>query len=457
MNNIFLSIAVLIIYILLWLVINLLAYYVSIALKTKKIFLLFENLASFVYFIFNFLLGIVLIWIGISLLINGHFVWLAVYLFIGASLISFIIRLFQFPFVFLTVYFSNKLREADFNENIATAEVIGDDGKVIKTIEGDTAVLVRMAKYFILLYVINLLSIFIGPEKSAGWKWGDYILWPFVWLISESIVIGILYLAYHKIRHRKFFPENKNYYFIQVWKICFYILLVLSLPIFLFTHSSNSKPQNETISSQNESEVNKISEKEAQIADLQEKAEAYRQTIESNQKKIQALQEQIDYINSQLNNPDLAPQDKANLLKQKNEILNQVKDKEKQYQELLNRVKQEKEDLAGNIDSQAQSSGSDMIEKYGGEVLQIGGIGSRITQKTAYLLTEQGYLSPAEDWILSSFNSPADIMDVDCREGYILTSCKIEDKTSKIYDVFGCRVFIKDKVNNRVNIECTKK
>jgi curved DNA-binding protein CbpA len=96
-------------------------------------------------------------------------------------------------------------------------------------------------------------------------------------------------------------------------------------------------------------------------------------------------------------------------------------------------------------------------DRYGAEVLQIGGSGSRITQKTVYLLTEQGYLKPSDDWVYVSFNRPADIMDVGCRDGYVETSCVINGRKSAVDKIFGCRGMpLENKIQNSVVIECHK-
>ena len=98
------------------------------------------------------------------------------------------------------------------------------------------------------------------------------------------------------------------------------------------------------------------------------------------------------------------------------------------------------------------------VSKYGAEVLQTGGVGSRTTQKTAYLLTEQGYLKPPEDWVSASFNGPADIMDVDCKDGYAVTDCKVNGTETQVDPIFGCRAMpLKNTMQNKVDIECTKK
>lgn len=97
------------------------------------------------------------------------------------------------------------------------------------------------------------------------------------------------------------------------------------------------------------------------------------------------------------------------------------------------------------------------IEKYGGEVLQVGGAGSRIHQVTAHLLTEHGYLSPPEDWISVSFNNSGDLMHVNCKSGYVATSCKVNDADVSIEETSVCVATIEERIKNKVVIDCAKK
>lgn len=98
-----------------------------------------------------------------------------------------------------------------------------------------------------------------------------------------------------------------------------------------------------------------------------------------------------------------------------------------------------------------------MPDKYGGEVMQVGGVGSRIHQVTAYHIWEDvGYLNPAEDWISVGFNNPADFMDVSCnKDGYKIYLCKFNDKDGIIMDG-NCRVELEERIKNRVVIACAK-
>jgi hypothetical protein len=102
-----------------------------------------------------------------------------------------------------------------------------------------------------------------------------------------------------------------------------------------------------------------------------------------------------------------------------------------------------------------------MVNKYGGEVIQVGGDGSMMHQVTAFLVWEDvGYLKPAEDWVSVSFNSPADLMYVDCREGYKMYFCKVNGVDGIIDEhPFGCAAKLYELGNtprNKVNIACIK-
>lgn len=97
------------------------------------------------------------------------------------------------------------------------------------------------------------------------------------------------------------------------------------------------------------------------------------------------------------------------------------------------------------------------IESYGGDAIQISGPGSRMVERTAYLLDEHGYLSPAEEWVKTWFNSAAYIMYVECREGYKISSCKSSSYNKLINDpALPCGIYIEEKMQNKAEIICNK-
>lgn len=99
-----------------------------------------------------------------------------------------------------------------------------------------------------------------------------------------------------------------------------------------------------------------------------------------------------------------------------------------------------------------------MPDKYGGEVIQVGGVGSRIHQLTAYLIWEDvGYLHPAEDWVNAGFNSPAYKMDVWCRDGYKISRCILNDEDIVFDPKYHiCEAMLEERIKNKVNIVCVK-
>lgn len=95
------------------------------------------------------------------------------------------------------------------------------------------------------------------------------------------------------------------------------------------------------------------------------------------------------------------------------------------------------------------------IDKYAGYILHIGGDGSRLTEKTASYIGEHGYLNPPGQWITTSFNSPADVMWVKCREEYLISACKSDNEI--IYtNKNTCGLILETKLQNKINFECHK-
>jgi hypothetical protein len=58
-----------------------------------------------------------------------------------------------------------------------------------------------------------------------------------------------------------------------------------------------------------------------------------------------------------------------------------------------------------------------VVDRYKGSVLQVGGIGSRLVTKNAWLTTEHAYL-PAEEYVIHSFNGGGDVLWVHCPEEF---------------------------------------
>ncbi len=224
-------------YIFTWFVINIVFYFFSIAFKKKTILNVLTLLGGIVLNIFNFLVGIGFLWLAISLLLNREFLWFILLVFFGFGLIGGLLSFLQLPFVFITTYFSNKLDDIDFNEDIVSAELVDEHNKVVAKIEGDTAISRRLAIYFVLFFAFNLLSIFIFPDDEQQLMALDYIINPTLQILGGTIILGIPYLIYHKIKHKSFLPDDKRYFFIQVWKLNLIFFSILSVLVMIFLSS----------------------------------------------------------------------------------------------------------------------------------------------------------------------------------------------------------------------------
>ncbi len=90
---------------------------------------------------------------------------------------------------------------------------------------------------------------------------------------------------------------------------------------------------------------------------------------------------------------------------------------------------------------------------------QIGGAGIRQFQSSANYVTEHGYLNPIEKYSQVSFNSPADLMWVDCADGYIVTSCSSNDSQTSFNsynNINMCGLLIDEKPKSSIQYTCTK-
>lgn len=228
-NTILIMLVVLIAYMLLWFVANVVLYYLSIALKKPVIFESFHAASTVFLWLYNTILGFGLLWIGISLLMNRQFLWLIVYLFIGASIIGWFINMIQLPFVFIQAYFVSKLEDFDFKENVETAEILDEKNKVIGVTEGNSAITIRLARYFTIFYLINLLEMIIFPRDIKGYGWGDYLVTPFLQIVGGTLIVGIPYALYHRARYGSFLSQDRRYFLIKVWKVWIIFFAVLTI------------------------------------------------------------------------------------------------------------------------------------------------------------------------------------------------------------------------------------
>jgi len=188
----------------------------------------------FVVYLLNLIIGVYLLFVAVSLLLSGQLLWFLFYIFIGLSLLSWLLGLLQLPFIAIPSLYAGKLANLDFNENTVTAEVLDENNRVVGLVEGDTVITVRMAKYFVILYLINLFSLILSPSESVYTaNLTGYITGPFIWMVTETLSLGLFYLVYHKIRYKFWLPIDKRKFFIIVWKISSFVYGTICVVLYI--------------------------------------------------------------------------------------------------------------------------------------------------------------------------------------------------------------------------------
>lgn len=218
-----------------WFIINLVLYFLAVVLKKRVFINAVYGLSAIVMILVNTIISLLIFIYMIILLFDGQWLQFILLFFIGGALIKGFFSFIQFPFVIISGYFSEKVGKLDFNENIEKAEIIDEKGKVVGVSEGNTTITRRLAMYFLLFYSLNIISELLGqsPEsKYYGLRW--FIETPFTQIIGGTIMIGIPYIIYHKLKYKSFFPSDKRYFFIQVWKLNLIIFGVLVLLLTIF-------------------------------------------------------------------------------------------------------------------------------------------------------------------------------------------------------------------------------
>lgn len=105
--------------------------------------------------------------------------------------------------------------------------------------------------------------------------------------------------------------------------------------------------------------------------------------------------------------------------------------------------------------------GMPVLRRFGGQVIHIGGVGSRVVTKIAYLLDEHGYL-PANDYVTHYFNGPADIMWVNCPDGFRIVSASSSTGNDVFPMVEGDEdtaygILLLNQLQNTIEVQCEVK
>ncbi len=233
MNGLLITLLIYLSYLFIWFSINLIAYFCSLAFKKQSILAAVNGISFIILIIFNWAVGIGLFLYSVSLLLNGEILRFVLMILIGIGMYQGFIAYLQLPFVFVSEYFTSKIGKLNFKEVITGAEIQASNSSIVKTIDPGTRLSVQMARYFLVFYTFNLIMMIISPAERVGVYGAGYITKPLLQIVGGTIIIGLPYTIYHKLRFKSFLPKDKRYFFISVWKLSLIIfgggLLILYL------------------------------------------------------------------------------------------------------------------------------------------------------------------------------------------------------------------------------------
>lgn len=217
-------------YLLIWSAVVLVAYYLSIVFKKKGPMTFIQGIAMFVAGILGFLVGIWGLAIGYQLLVSGEILWLIVFIFIGFGLISGLYNILAMPFIFVPAYFSEKYEKYVFEldqDYVEFTEVLGDDGKVLRKVEGAPFRKRKIAAYFLIAYFLDLGASLITEQED--YRWGDYIFMPAFKIGFWFLISFILVSIFNLIRGKSFRTIDKSKVFINTVRVMLAISIVAAI------------------------------------------------------------------------------------------------------------------------------------------------------------------------------------------------------------------------------------
>ncbi len=242
MEGVLIFIAGYVIFLFFWLLFVLLFFALSFIFKKNLVTIPvgITYLISFGIQLYIFGYSIYLLWQIIS---NGEWLLLVLAFVFGGFIIGLWQTIYSFllaPFIVLATYFLEKVEDTDFGENITAAEILDKDNNVVGVIEGETTIKVRLAKYFLAVYALPLASLLIFPVEREGLAPIDYFTKPFFQIISLTMIVGIPYGIFRKIKRKSFFTKDKRYFLIQTWKIGLYIFIPLLVIVYFLALGTNT-------------------------------------------------------------------------------------------------------------------------------------------------------------------------------------------------------------------------
>jgi len=229
MNNALILVLVYISYLLIWGVVNLIAFTLSLIFKRPQITKVVSSLSQIVFYLLSFGLGIGILIFTVSLLLSGQILYFILMLIVGMSLISWAFSLLQMPFIFIPAFFESKLEDIENEPDYEKAEILDKDNNVVSVIEPEKGLNRKLATYFASVYFLNLFSLIKNRSEYPNYLFGDYVVSPFLWTFTITLFFGIIIGVYNLLKHKKFFFPRKKIFLIKVLKTSTIVLAVLSV------------------------------------------------------------------------------------------------------------------------------------------------------------------------------------------------------------------------------------
>lgn len=208
-------------------------YFFALFFKKAEILQVFNFLSSGALIILNFIFSLAILAWGGSFLWEGRIlVFLGFVVVWWTGLIPKLLMVPQLPFVLINGFFISKIERVDFEEDVAKAETLDKNNNVVGLSEGDTAISLRLAKYFVILFCLNLLGMLIFPDQDGM---TSYFITPATQVFGPTVIVGFPYAIYRKLRFGRFFQEDKRYFLIKTWKLSVYLVAIyITFLAFLF-------------------------------------------------------------------------------------------------------------------------------------------------------------------------------------------------------------------------------
>ncbi|MFH2062281.1 MAG: hypothetical protein ABIJ43_04830 [Candidatus Beckwithbacteria bacterium] len=210
-------------------------------ISKKPVFVLSHGLNIIINIVIQVYFAIYPLYLVWQIIISRQWLFLFLFIILGRFIVGIyqiITAFFVVPFGLITTYFSdkleNKISQIKQEEDTVEGEILDEDENIVGVTEADSKISIRMAKYFLLNYCFLLSYMVMFPSEKVLISWFYYIIEPFFEIVIFTIFFGLFYSLFNKIKNKRFFPEDKRYWFIKVWKVTLFLNFIAFILMILF-------------------------------------------------------------------------------------------------------------------------------------------------------------------------------------------------------------------------------